>query len=479
MGRLLAIWRSWTPRRRAITLGATALAIAGVALAGYLIFKRPGDVSNPDVAFKREKQRKEKAETVDWPLFGYDAARTKYLPTDDVGPPFRKLWSWDSGQLIEFSPIVVDDRIYGMNNDALFFALDADTGKILWRKQPAQLNASSPAYDKGRLYGVSLEPGQAFALRAKDGKLIWRHPLPGRAESSPIVHKGKVIFGCECAEVIALDAQTGKEKWSTPVQAEVKAAPAIHKGVAYVGDYAGQMYAIDVQNGGIEWQASDQGSSFGRGGRFYSTPAVAFGRVYVGNVDGRVYSFEASSGELAWSQSTGDWVYGGVSAADPKGGPPAVYAGSFDGNAYAFNAESGDVIWSTDVGGIISGSGSIVGNVFYVANLGAGKTVGLDVVSGEEVFEFDRGEYNPAISDGRRLYITGYSSINALDPVRRKKDKGKKGGKKKGEGGGSGNGGDEGGDAGGGGANKKRGDKSNNGGNRGNRDGRRDGNGSG
>jgi outer membrane protein assembly factor BamB len=427
MGRLLTIWRSWTPLRRAGALTATALAAAGVALAGYLVFKRPGDVSNPGAAFKREKQR-EKAETVDWPIFGYDAARTKYLPTDDVGPPFKERWSWDSGQLIEFSPIVVNDVIYGMNNDALFFALDADTGKLLWRKQPGQLNASSPAYDKGRLYGVSLEPGQAFALRAKDGKLLWRHPLPGRAESSPIVHKGKVIFGCECAEVFALDAQTGKEKWSTPVEAEVKAAPAIHKGVAYVGDYAGQIYAIDVQNGGLEWQASDQGSSFGRGGRFYSTPAVAFGRVYAGNVDGRVYSFEASSGELAWSQSTGDWVYGGVSAADPKGGPPAIYAGSFDQSAYAFNAETGEVLWSTDVGGIISGSGSVVGDVFYVANLGAGKTIGLDVVNGEKVFEFERGEYNPAVSDGQRLYITGYSSINALDPVERKGRGKRKGG---------------------------------------------------
>jgi outer membrane protein assembly factor BamB len=434
MSRLFAIWRSWTPRRRLAVLGGAALGVAGIALAGYLVLKRPEDVSNPDVAFKREKQQQEKAETVDWPLFGYDPARTKYLPTDDVRPPYRRLWSWDSGQLIEFSPIVVNDAIYGMNNDALFFALDAETGKVLWRKRPGQLNASSPAYDKGRLYGVNLEPGQAFALRAKDGKLLWRHPLPGRAESSPIVHKGKVIFGCECAEVFALDAQTGKEKWSTPVAAEVKAAPAIHKGVAYVGDYAGQMYAIDVQNGGIEWQASDQGSSFGRGGRFYSTPAVAFGRVYAGNVDGRVYSFDATTGELAWSQSTGDWVYGGVTAADPKGGPAAIYAGSFDSNAYAFDARSGEVLWSTDVGGIISGSGSVIGDVFYVANLGAGKTVGLDVVNGEQVFDFDRGEYNPAVSDGQRLYITGYSSINALDPIKRERGK-KKGGKGKKRGG--------------------------------------------
>jgi outer membrane protein assembly factor BamB len=409
---------------------ASVAALAGLAVAGYDALKRPGDISNPDVGFNEREDRpgkpkREKVKTVDWPLYGYDLSRTKNLELDGVGPPLRKIWSWDSKQLIEFSPIVVDDRIYGMNNDTLFFALDADTGKVLWKKQPGKLNASSPVYHKGILYAVNLEPGQVVAMRARDGKMMWSKPLPGRSESSPAIYKGKLIFGCECATVFAFDAKTGKQVWATETAGEVKAAPAIADGKVYVGDYAGEMYAINAVNGDIVWQSSGQGGSFGQAGRFYSAPAVAYGRVYASNVDGRVYSFATEDGEVAWTQSTGDWVYSATVAGETANGRPAVFASSFDERAYAFDAEDGEVLWSTDVGGIVSGAGSIVGDIYYVSIL-AGKTFGLDTDSGEKVFEFPKGEYNPVISDGERIYLTGYSSINALEPKEEKKGSGGK-----------------------------------------------------
>jgi outer membrane protein assembly factor BamB len=422
----------WTIAIWAVSLAA----LAGLAVAGYDALKRPGDILNRDVGFNERqdpgKPKEKEIETVDWPLYGYDLARTKNLDAK-VGPPLRKIWSWDSKQLIEFSPIVVGDRLYGMNNDSLFFSLDAETGKVLWKKRTGELNASSPVYHKGVLYAVNLEPGQVFALRARDGKTIWSKPLPGRSESSPALYKGKLIFGCECSTVFAFDAKTGKQVWSTSTAGEVKAAPAVADGKVYVGDYAGEMYAINAVNGDVVWQSSGQGGSFGRAGRFYSSPAVAYGRVYASNVDGRVYSFATDDGEVAWTQSTGDWVYSATVAGETANGRPAVFASSFDHNAYAFDAEDGEILWSTDVGGIVSGAGSIVGDVYYVSIL-AGKTFGLDTDSGEKVFEFPKGEYNPVISDGHRIYLTGYSSINALEPKDERKGGGKggKSGAKKG-----------------------------------------------
>jgi outer membrane protein assembly factor BamB len=419
----------WTIAIWAVSLAA----LAGLAVAGYDALKRPGDILNEGVGFnERErpgKPKEKEVETVDWPLYGYDLARTKNLETRDVAPPLRKIWSWDSKQLIEFSPIVVNDRIYGMNNDSLFFSLNADTGKVLWKKQTGRLNASSPVYHKGVLYAVNLEPGQVFALRARDGKTIWSKPLPGRSESSPAIYKGKLIFGCECATVFAFDAKTGKQVWATDTAGEVKAAPAVADGKVYVGDYAGEMYALNAVNGDVVWQSSGQGGSFGQAGRFYSSPAVAYGRVYASNVDGRVYSFASDDGELAWTQSTGDWVYSAAVAGETANGRPAVFAASFDHNAYAFDAEDGEILWTKNVDGIVSGAGSIVGDVYYVSIL-AGKTFGLDTDSGKEVFEFPKGEYNPVISDGERIYLTGYSSINALEPKEKKKGGGDKGSKR-------------------------------------------------
>ena len=410
----------WTIAIWAVSLAA----LGGLAVTAYDALKRPGDISNPDVAFDEAEKtpgkpkQPEEVKTVDWPLYGADLARTKNLDVN-VKPPFRQIWSWDSEELMEFSPIIVNDVLYGMNNDAIFFALDADTGKVLWKKDVGKLNASSPVYHKGVVYAVNLEPGHVFALRARDGKTMWSQPLPGRSESSPAIYKGKLIFGCECARVFAHDAKSGKRVWETSTQAEVKAAPAISDGKVYVGDYAGEMYALNAVNGDVIWQSSGQGGSFGQAGRFYSSPAVAFGRVYAGNVDSRVYSFDSENGDLAWTQSTGDWVYS-ATVVGQSGSRPAVFTGSFDHRVYAMDARTGSVIWSKDTGGIISGAGSIVGGVYYVSIL-AGKTFGYDTADGDLVFKFDKGEYNPVISDGERIYLTGYSSINAFEQKTKRK----------------------------------------------------------
>lgn len=422
--------------RSTIVIWAAGLAaLAGLLGAGYDALKRPGDIHNPQAEFEaseQEPQRKApKAKTVNWPVFGYDASRTKSLKANDVGPPLKKRWSWDSKELMEFSPVVANGRIYGINNDSLTFALDADTGKVAWRKSTGKLNASSPAFHKGTLYAVNLDPPQAFALRARDGKTKWSRSLPGRSESSPVIHRGKMIFGCECNSVFAVDIDNGKTIWQAPTDGAVKGPPAIADDKVYVGDYAGNVYAFSAVNGSRMWAASDQGGAFGRAGRFYSSPVVAHGRVYIGSVDGRVYSFVTRDGSIAWTRSTGDWVYSGVVAGRAKG-RPAVFTGSFDENAYALDARTGEVIWSTDVGGRISGSGSIVGDVFYVSIL-KGETIGLDTDTGKKVFEYHRGQYNPVVSDGQRIYLTGYSSINALDPV--KKGSKKKRGQRQGRGG--------------------------------------------
>jgi outer membrane protein assembly factor BamB len=423
----------WTIAIWAVSLAA----LGGLAYAAYDTLKRPSDISNSDVAFNESEdapgkpKQEPEVKTVDWPLYGADIARTKNLDVD-VKPPFRQIWSWDSGELMEFSPIVVNDVLYGMNNDALFFAVDADTGKVLWKKDVGKLNASSPVYHKGILYAVNLDPGHVFALDAEKGKTVWSQPLPGRSESSPVLYKGKVIFGCECAKVFAYDAKTGKQVWETSTEGEVKAAPAVSGGKVFVGDYAGEMYALNSVNGDVVWQSSGQGGSFGQAGRFYSAPAVAYGRVYASNVDSRVYSFDSETGEVAWTQSTGDWVYSATVVGE-SGNTPAVFAGSFDHKVYAMDARTGDVIWTRDTGGIISGSGAIVGDVYYVSIL-AGKTFGYDTATGDIVFKFNKGEYNPAISDGEKLYITGYSSINAFEQKEKEPAK-KRGSKEKPKGG--------------------------------------------
>jgi outer membrane protein assembly factor BamB len=405
-------------RLPAIALLAAALAFTA-AVVGYELLKRPADVHNPDAIFKPQKPPPPKqAKTVNWPMFGFNRARTRYLPVKGVKPPFRKLWRFTDRPLLEFPPIYVGGRLYFVNNSGFAYALEADTGRELWKRRVGRLNASSPAYSRHRLFIVNLVPGHIVKLDAKTGKTIWKKPLPGRAESSPIVVGRSVYFGCEDGNLYALSTGNGNIRWATPLGGPIKSAPAYYGGRLYVGDYGGYMNAVDAKSGRLIWQSGSLGPGFGASGQFYSTPAVAYGRVYSGNNDGRVYSFDISDGTLAWSYSTGGYAYSGPAVANTRHSPPTVFIGSFDGNVYALDAKDGDLRWSRSAGGQVVGSLTAVGDIVYVAEFTSKTTSGFMMRSGKRVFRYPKGTYTPVISDGRRIYLTGYSSITALDPFK-------------------------------------------------------------
>ncbi|MEO8092678.1 MAG: PQQ-binding-like beta-propeller repeat protein [bacterium] len=427
-----ALWpvvSEWSRWQQAGAAGVIALAIAGAAYAIYGFNDRPSDVLNEGVDFEQNEPEKV-IETVNWPVYGYDDQRTRYLPSKLVQPPFRSSdWSFQAGKLLEFSPIAVKDRLYFVDKDALVYAMASNNGKVRWKHRVGALSAASPAYEDGRLFVVTLEPGDIQAMDPRSGKILWERPLPGRSESSPLVYGNKVIVGTEPGTVFAFDVKTGKVEWSLDTPDAVKGGVALDEGIIYFGNYAGELYAVNAANGEVKWQTGTQGSSFGRTGRIYSTPAVAFGRVYVGSVDNRIYSFDQDTGELAWSHSTGDWVYPAPAVAEVPGGPPTVYIGSLDQNFYALDARDGSVRWQKDVGGVILGAASVIGDVAYVGVIGPKNgTFGFDADTGKQVFEHELGEYNPVISDGKRLYLTGASGIRAFSPdlhPDRKKPKGK------------------------------------------------------
>ncbi len=414
----------WRQPRKLIAVLIAAIVVLGAAGAfAYNELKRPADVSNESVPFTEpppKKKSKPKATTVNWPTFRYDNQRTGYLPAKKIKPPFKRVWRYGDQPLLEFPPAVVGDALYFVDNDGVARALKTKNGRTIWERKIASLNASTPTYSRGVLYIANLEPGQVLALNAKNGRQIWKKPLPCRTESSPLAVKDTVYFGCEDNNVYAVKAKNGKTIWTTGVAGAVKGAPAYENGVVFVGDYGGAMTAIRAKTGEVKWQTQALGPGLGQPGSFYSTPAVAFGRVYIGNNDSRVYSFDAETGELAWTYSTGDYVYSGPTVAKVPGTPPTVYIGSFDGNVYALDAKSGEARWTFDMDGRVIGSLSVINRTVYASTFDGTNTYGISAKSGRKTYDFFTGAYMPAVSDGEKLYLVGYSSIHAMQPVTEK-----------------------------------------------------------
>jgi outer membrane protein assembly factor BamB len=165
--------------------------------------------------------------------------------------------------------------------------------------------------------------------------------------------------------------------------------------------------ALRARNGSVAWRA-------GGYGQIYATLAVAFGRVYAGSKSGSVYALSASSGRRLWSRGTGGYVYAAPAVGAVKGMRPAVFIGSYGGQFMALDARSGSVIWSRGGYGKISGAASIIGRVVYFSSLSARRTWGLSAKTGRVLWSVGKGAFNPAISDGKRVYITGYGSQYAF-----------------------------------------------------------------
>ena len=426
------------PRRRWLRWGIVAVAVLLLALgstAAVVLLHSPGNVSHPGLSFTHSTTSTTPRPVVndfEWPRYGYDAGRTRVFPgAGGLTPPFRTGWSYNDFALVEFPPVIYQNTLYLIDDTGSAKAIDKHTGQLLWKYRLGTLAAASPAVGvrEGLVFmpllstnpGAGQNPGNGriVALSMRTGKIAWARPVGPGTESSPLVWGSTLYFGDQNGTVYSLRARDGHVNWTYHASGAVKGGPAYSRGVIFFGDYSGRAYAVNADTGREVWAVSSNGAHFGFGsGQFYSPPAVAFGRVYMGNTDGRVYSFAERTGQLDWATGTGAYVYASAAVADTPGLGPTVYVGSYDGNMYAFNAQSGAVRWSHGAGGKISGSGTIVAGILYFSVLGSKTTHGLNARTGQQVFSFPDGAFNPVICDSSAIYLTGYTTIYQMLPKR-------------------------------------------------------------
>jgi quinohemoprotein ethanol dehydrogenase len=179
-----------------------------------------------------------------WVTSGRDQDGTYYSPLTLINDKnvggLGFAWDYDlsthRGQ--EATPIVVDGVMYTSGTWGYVYALDARTGKELWRYDPgaAHLAARNPCCDlvnrgvavwKGRVYVASVD-GRLHALDAASGKKIWEadtitdHAMPYTSTGAPQIAGRVVAIGNSGADmghgavrgyVSAYDLVTGALKW--------------------------------------------------------------------------------------------------------------------------------------------------------------------------------------------------------------------------------------------------------------------------
>jgi quinohemoprotein ethanol dehydrogenase len=177
-----------------------------------------------------------------WLSYGRSQGETRYSPLNQINASNVKRlglsWSYAvgaGGGNQEATPLVWNNTIYGITNWSVVFAVDARTGKELWRWDPeVNQTAVRPKVCCGIVNrGLAIYNGMIFApiidgrleaLSALTGKVIWesRVAFPQNYFSitmAPRVANGKVLIGVSGGDhpirgfFDAYDAATGHRAW--------------------------------------------------------------------------------------------------------------------------------------------------------------------------------------------------------------------------------------------------------------------------
>jgi outer membrane protein assembly factor BamB len=377
------------------------------------------------------KPPREKDDPRPWPTYGYDNARQHISPYKHR-PPYKRLWTIDAHDTVEFPPTVGYGRVYVAQQKGLFFALNAETGRVSWRKSLNRCAASSPTIGKGVVYQAYMHPvvcaqGQAgadgfvAAWDADTGRERWRYKT-APVESSPLLRGKRLYFGAWDHGVHAINAKTGRRIWRFQADNEVNTSAAYWRGRIFIASDGGTLYALSAKSGKQLWSAQSQ-SRFGSREFWYATPTVAYGRVYIGNTDGTMYVFGAKSGKLLWARPLGTYIYGAAAVYRRK-----VFVGTYDGKFYALDAATGDVRWEISAHGAVHAAATVMnGLVYYAVCSSCGEAASRSVArgpdatyavrarDGKRVWRFPAGKYaNPVVADRERIYLTGRAHQFAL-----------------------------------------------------------------
>ena len=202
----------------------------------------------------------------DWPAYGGGADNNHYSSLAQINrknvTQLAVAWSYDTQEegVLQASPIIVDGVLYGLTPTQRVFALDAATGKVLWRfdsgirgTQPDRglvywsgESRRTPASEGGRynssqdkrilvvvmnfLYALDASTGKPILRFGDKGRIDLRENLgrePASAQSiyltSPgVVYKDLIIVGGRNPETLpappgdirAFDVRSGKLRWA-------------------------------------------------------------------------------------------------------------------------------------------------------------------------------------------------------------------------------------------------------------------------
>jgi len=309
-----------------------------------------------------------------------DGRVSGFIAPEEWPDELTKKWSTTVG-LGDSTPAFVNGRLYvftSLDKEEMIICLDAETGKELWKDAyeaqavtgPASRHPgprSSPAVSDGKVVTIGVG-GVISCLEADTGKLLWRKdPFPKVVPQfftamSPLIVDGMVIAhlgGKDNGAIIAYDLTSGDQKWQWSEEGPEYASPNLltvegTKQIVTLTEKS--VVGVGVPDGKLLWQIP-----FIPGQRAYNaaTPIIDGQRViYTGAGRGTTAVKIEKQGDGFTAKELWSNPEIGVQFNTPVLKDGHLYGLSNRGNFFCINSQTGQTAWidsnQTDRGGFTS-----------------------------------------------------------------------------------------------------------------------------
>jgi quinoprotein glucose dehydrogenase len=188
----------------------------------------------------------------DWPVYGGSSDNIHYSSLKQINTgnvmQLKEVWRYDTEEKggLETSPIIVDGVLYAYTPTQKVIALDAATGKLIWKfaspggAVPSRAERGLAYWQDGSdkrilagvanyVYAIDAKTGKGIPAFGTDGRIDLRENLRGDAKlqsvsiTSPgVIYKDLIILGDATPEQLpappgdirAYDVRTGKLRWT-------------------------------------------------------------------------------------------------------------------------------------------------------------------------------------------------------------------------------------------------------------------------
>ncbi len=231
-------------------------------------------------------------------------------------------------------------------DDGTVLALDAATGRTLWRAELGTSLSAGVGSD-GRFAAVVTRSGELVVLQA--GKEAWRKDLGVRVSSAPLVAGERVFVLAQDRSVHAFDALDGRRLWSSkrpgdPLTLAHAGALLPFKDTLLVGQ-GPRLAGLDPLKGSVRWEvavATPRGTNEVERLADLVGPVARIGKLVCSrSFQSAVGCVDGERGALQWSKNVGGTQ--GVA-----GDEQMIYGADASDRLSAWRTANGDIAWSSD-----------------------------------------------------------------------------------------------------------------------------------